>query len=64
MICVSGKMAHEISHNGLGFDPTDDFPGHLGLDSIGERASSLDGTLEIYSSSGHITRILAPIPPG
>jgi hypothetical protein len=34
MICVSGKMTHEISHNSLGFDPTDDFPGHLELDSI------------------------------
>lgn len=64
MICVSGKMTHEISHNGLGFDLTHDFPAHLELDSILERASSLGGTLEIYSSSGHFTRILAPIPSG
>ncbi len=64
MTCASKQIMLEISDEGLGFDPTEDFPGHLGLDSMRERASSLGGTLEIYSSLGHGTRILARIPSG
>ena len=64
MTCVSKQITLEISDDGLGFDPTNDFPGHLGLGSMRERASSLGGTLRIYSSPGHGTRILAQIPSG
>jgi PAS domain S-box-containing protein len=64
MTCASKQIMLEISDEGLGFDPTEDFPGHLGLDSMRERASRLGGTLEIYSSLGHGTRILARIPSG
>jgi PAS domain S-box-containing protein len=51
-----------ISDDGIGFEPHDDFPGHLGLKSMRERATSLGGTLEVTSEPGHGVRILARIP--
>jgi PAS domain S-box-containing protein len=55
----------EISDDGVGFDPTMAFPGHLGLRSMYERATRLGGTLEIYSSPGDGTHIRAQFPsPG
>jgi signal transduction histidine kinase len=64
MTCVPGQITLEISDDGLGFDPTQDFPGHLGLGSMRERASSLGGTIEVYSSPGRGTRVLARVPSG
>jgi signal transduction histidine kinase len=40
----------------------DDFPGHLGLRSMRERASRLGGTLEVETAPGRGTRIRARIP--
>jgi PAS domain S-box-containing protein len=51
-----------ISDDGVGFEPQDDFPGHLGLKSMRERATRLGGTLEVTSEQGHGVRILARIP--
>ena len=44
------------------FDPSGDFPGHLGLTSMRERASRIGGTLDVESRPGHGTSILARIP--
>jgi PAS domain S-box-containing protein len=52
----------EISDDGAGFDAQDDFPGHLGLKSMRERASRLGGTLEVVSEPGEGVRILARVP--
>ena len=51
-----------ISDDGLGFDARNDFPGHLGLKSMRERATRLGGTLEVTSEPGHGVRILARVP--
>ncbi len=48
----------EITDNGIGFDPDNAFPGHLGLRSMQERAIKLNGTLEIISVSGGGTSIV------
>jgi len=55
-ICV------EISDDGRGFDPTIDYAGHLGLKTMRERATALDGTLSIESSADDGTRVLATLP--
>jgi len=55
-------MTLEISDDGVGFDPEGDFPGHLGLRSMRERALRLGGVLEVESSPGGGTRIRARIP--
>jgi len=52
----------EISDDGAGFDPEENFPGHLGLRSMRERALGVGGTLEVDSAPGKGTRIRAFIP--
>lgn len=52
----------EINDDGVGFDPAQAFPGHLGLHSMYERAARLGGTLEINSSLGKGTRVRAEFP--
>ena len=62
MECDPGRITLEISDDGIGFDMQDDFPGHLGLRSMRERASRLGGTLEVETAPGEGTRICAWIP--
>jgi len=42
----------EVRDDGVGFDVTASFPGHLGLRSMQERVALLDGTCEIESTPG------------
>jgi signal transduction histidine kinase len=51
-----------IADNGLGFDPTETFPGHLGLISMRERGEALHATVQIESAPGSGTRISVVIP--
>jgi len=60
-VLATGIML-EVIDNGVGFDPEQSFPGHLGLQSMRERATPLGGTLEITSSPGRGTHIRAVIP--
>ena len=62
MACEPGSLILEVSDDGVGFDAGGDFPGHLGLRSMRERASRLGGTLTVRSSPGGGTRIRARIP--
>jgi PAS domain S-box-containing protein len=62
MKCDSERIGLEISDDGAGFDARGDFPGHLGLRSMRERASRLGGTLEVDTAPGRGTRIRAQIP--
>ena len=52
----------EVRDDGIGFDPSGAFPGHLGLKSMRERVERLGGTLEIESRPGKGTRILVLVP--
>jgi signal transduction histidine kinase len=52
----------EVFDNGVGFDAQHDFPGHLGLKSMRERALRLGGTLEVASVPGRGVHILARVP--
>ena len=57
----------EVADNGAGFSPADALggfaaSGRLGLTSMRERAELLGGRLEIQSSPGHGTRVIALIP--
>jgi signal transduction histidine kinase len=49
---------------GVGFDPTGEFPGHLGLRSMRERAERLGGTFGVDSAPGQGTRLTAWLPLG
>jgi signal transduction histidine kinase len=52
----------EVSDNGRGFELTDiRHQGGIGLESMRERVEQLGGSLEIFSSPGAGTRIIARI---
>ena len=53
----------EIRDDGAGFDSGAQFPGHLGLQSMRERALRLGGNVEIVSLAGKGTLVRAVIPP-
>lgn len=61
--CGTDGITLEISDDGAGFDPSGDFPGHLGLHSMRERAERLGGTLAVESVPGHGTHVHVKIPP-
>ncbi len=54
----------EVGDDGVGFDPTGTFPGHLGLRSMQERVSHLGGRLRIESAPGQGTHLLVLVPLG
>ncbi len=57
-----GKLLLEVSDDGKGFDPTASFPGHLGLNSIQERAARLGGSCIIKSAPSQGTHLYVCIP--
>lgn len=57
-----GFIRAEVADDGVGFDPDRDYAGHLGLHSMRERAAKLGGDVNIVSSPGSGTRVIAEIP--
>jgi signal transduction histidine kinase len=58
----SEHLVLRVSDDGTGFDPAQPFPGHLGLRSMRERATTVGGTLELESTPGAGTRVQARVP--
>jgi len=52
-----GELVLEIRDNGKGFDTTREYPGHLGLRSMPERAAQIGGRFHIESAPGAGTTI-------
>jgi signal transduction histidine kinase len=52
----------EVRDDGVGFNPEGDYPGHLGLRSMRERAIRARGTLDFTSGVGEGTAIRLRIP--
>jgi signal transduction histidine kinase len=61
---TTGGLRLEVADNGTGFDPAADYPGHLGLRSMAERAEKAGGRLEITSEAGAGTRVTATFVAG
>ena len=57
-----GQLVLCVGDDGKGFDPTQPFPGHLGLRSMRERATAVGGALEVESSPGVGTQLVARVP--
>lgn len=55
------KLSLTVSDDGIGFDPTQDRPGHVGLAGMRERVERLGGQLSVESSSRG-TVICAVVP--
>jgi PAS domain S-box-containing protein len=60
--CTAEEIVVEVADDGVGFDPAGEYPGHLGLHSMRERAAALGGTLRIESARGLGSRLWARIP--
>jgi signal transduction histidine kinase len=66
---VTVKLAGDADHvslyvadDGIGFDPSGEFPGHLGLRSMSERAARVGGRLKIESSPGSGSSVTLQVP--
>lgn len=57
-----GNLVLVVRDNGQGFDPTGEFPGHLGLRSMRERASGVGGTFTIDSEPSVGTSVRLHVP--
>ena len=62
LACDGAALTLHIRDDGQGFDPDGDFPGHLGLRSMRERAQGIRATLHIESAPGSGTAITLVIP--
>ncbi|MBK6662254.1 MAG: GAF domain-containing protein [Thermoflexaceae bacterium] len=62
--CSDGLATLDIRDNGHGFDSGGEFPGHLGLRSMRERATRLGGTFDVESAPGEGTHLRAVVPLG
>ena len=59
---TDGEVVLEVRDDGVGFDASASFPGHLGLHSMRERVANLGGAFQIESAQGAGTHICASIP--
>jgi signal transduction histidine kinase len=59
-----GTVELLIRDDGVGFDPAGEFPGHLGLQSMRERASRVGASLTIDSSIGEGTSVRLVLAAG
>jgi signal transduction histidine kinase/uncharacterized protein YigA (DUF484 family) len=62
IFCENNQLILIIADNGVGFDTSGRFPGHLGLQSMRERATRLNGTLTLESAPNKGTRIRVAVP--
>jgi signal transduction histidine kinase len=57
-----GTLVLEVEDDGIGFDASACYPGHLGLTSMRERVEKLDGDLVIDSAPGAGTHLRVSVP--
>ena len=62
LINADGQLLLSISDDGAGFDTSAEFPGHLGMHTMRERAEKVGGRFTIESASDAGTRIRVQIP--
>ena len=61
---AADEVVLEVQDDGIGFDPSASFPGHLGLHSMRERVAHLGGTFQIVSSPNNGTHLCVRVPDG
>jgi signal transduction histidine kinase len=59
---AANQVRLEIADDGQGFNPDEEYPGHLGLQSMRERISGLGGELNIESHHGQGSQLRAYFP--
>lgn len=61
---AADEVVLEVRDDGIGFDPSASFPGHLGLHSMRELIANLGGTFQIVSSPDNGTHLCVRVPGG
>src|SRR5690606_1276493 len=56
------QLELSVADDGVGFDVTASYPGHLGLTSMHERVAALGGELEVISEPGSGTTVHLKLP--
>jgi signal transduction histidine kinase len=64
LCAVQGEIELELTDDGVGFDPRAEYAGHMGLNSMRERAAQIGGILEIESEAGQgtVVRVRSAAP--
>ncbi len=62
MQCNENILQLDVIDNGVGFETTKDFPGHLGLHSMRERVVQMGGQISIRSEPGSGTQLTVMLP--
>ena len=62
MGCDDRQIVVEVHDDGIGFEPAQSYPGHLGLRSMQERIERHAGSLTIKSAPGEGTTLIAWLP--
>jgi PAS domain S-box-containing protein len=62
LTCIDDALVLEVEDVGGGFNANAEYPGHLGLRTMAERAARLGGILKIESNAGKGTCLRATIP--
>ncbi len=62
LTCIDDALVLEVEDVGGGFDANAEYPGHLGLRTMAERAARLGGILKIESNAGKGACLRATIP--
>ena len=57
-----GMSVLSLADDGIGFDVTTPRPGHLGLETMAERAERIGARLDIDSTPGQGTRVRVLVP--
>jgi signal transduction histidine kinase len=62
LACEGGVLRLEVSDDGIGFDATASYPGHLGLHTMRERVAKLHGQIAIDSHPDTGTSVVVTVP--
>ncbi len=62
LTCERDALRLGICDDGIGFDPTAEYPGHLGLRSMRERVAKIGGAIEIASAPRQGTQVHVSVP--
>jgi len=62
LTCERNTLRLGICDDGIGFDPTAQYPGHLGLRSMRERVAKVGGAIEIASAPRQGTQVHVSVP--
>jgi signal transduction histidine kinase len=58
------RVTMDVRDNGQGFNTSSEFPGHLGLQTMRERAEELGGTFALASAPNEGTSVQVVLPIG